>query len=298
MEQRPAAPKRKKSGKFSRFFKLSSKSDDPPVPPLPSRSFSLQREIYNPIFYSQILDLWFSNLSLSATDPALEHVGKWFGMGASQQAKQAFDAECAHTCLPALRSIAPDKYHLPPYKGPEQDRENYELIAEPFIGPLNTANTDLGLDDAALALLLLLDQMSRNIFRAQQNIIYGHYDRIARAVAYAIYSRGLDQSDRYAGYPLRQAWLYFPLMHSEALSDHKMLDQQLEVMRLRMEVIGEKGEKNALDFLNNIKGAEAKHRAILEQFRRYPHRNKQLGRKTTPEEQAFLEGGGDTFGTG
>ncbi|KAI4263659.1 MAG: hypothetical protein L6R42_001204 [Xanthoria sp. 1 TBL-2021] len=294
MERRPVASKKKSARKLWRFFRLSDKSRPPPRP---ARTFSLQRQLFNSTLYSRLLDLWFSDLSLSATDPALEHVGKWFGIGASPEAKLAFDAECAYACLPALRSIAADKYPLPPFQNAEQDRENYDQIAEPFIGPLNTANTDLGHDDAALALVLLLDQMSRNIFRDQQDIIYGHYDRIARAVAYAIYSRGLDQSDRYSGFPLRQAWLYFPLMHSEALSDHQLLDQELEVMRLRMELRSEKGEKHASEFLNNIRTAEQKHRVILERFGRYPHRNKVLGRKHTKKEQEFLDSGGDTFGT-
>ncbi|KAL8707592.1 MAG: hypothetical protein Q9225_007730 [Loekoesia sp. 1 TL-2023] len=259
-----------------------------------SRRFTLNPQFFNSTLYSRLLTLWFSDLPLSNANPSPEHTSRWFGVGASPESKSAFDAECTSTALPALQSIAADSYTLPAFKDAEQDRENYDKIAEPFMGQITTPDADIGNDQAALGLILLLDQMPRNSLRSQQDLIYGHYDRISRAVAYAVYSRGLDQSERYKDSPPWQGWFYLPLMHSEALADHQFMDQKIEAMRIRME---QKGDATAMDFVNNMKAFEQKHRVIIDRFGRYPHRNKVMGREHTKEEQAYLESGGDTFGT-
>ncbi|KAI4138263.1 MAG: hypothetical protein L6R39_006883 [Caloplaca ligustica] len=258
------------------------------------RPFALNSQLFNPTLYSHLLKLWFADLPTSASNPTKEQVSRWFGVGASQEAKSAFDGECTSTALPALQSIAADKYPLPPFKDAEQDRQNYTHIAQPFIGQFTSQKSDLSNDEAALGLVLLLDQMPRNIFRSQQDIIYTHYDRISRAVAYAIYSRDLDSSDRYRDSPPWQAWFYLPLMHSEALSDHLFLQRKVETMQARMR---QKDDPAAAEYADNLLNFEKKHYDILQRFGRYPHRNRALGRESTKEEREYLEGGGDTFGT-
>jgi uncharacterized protein (DUF924 family) len=52
----------------------------------------------------------------------------------------------------------------------------------------------------------------------------------------------------------------------------------------------------AVKFAKTFLDYEKRHQAIIERFDRYPHRNKVLGRQSTPEEEAFLSDGGDTFG--
>ncbi|KAI4123137.1 MAG: hypothetical protein LQ338_005427 [Usnochroma carphineum] len=259
-----------------------------------SRSFTLNPQLFNPTLYSRLLKLWFADLPTSACNPAKEQVSRWFGVGASPEAKSGFDGECTSTALPALQSIAADKYPLPPWKDAGQDHQNYPQIAEPFVGEFATEKAGLSSEEAALGLVLLLDQMPRNIFRSRQDVIYTHYDRISRAVAYAVYAKGLDQSSRFRDSPPWQAWFYLPLMHSEALSDHRLMDQKIEAMQARMK---QNNDPSAMEYANSLMAFEKKHCDILERFGRYPHRNRELGRESTREERKWLEDGGDTFGT-
>ena len=146
-------------------------------------------------------------------------------------------------------------------------------------------------EEAALGLMLLLDQMPRNVFRTQQSLIYTHYDRISRAVAYAIYASSLDTCSRYKSSPPYRMWFYLPLMHSEAMADHDLMQEKLEDME-------KEGDDEAKEYLGTLKAFEGRHRVILERFGRYPHRNGVLGREATEEERRWLEEGGDTFGAG
>ena len=122
--------------------------------------------------------------------------------------------------------------------------------------------------DGALALLILLDQFPRNAFRGTARMFAT--DAKAREVANAALDAGFDQQVETG---LRN-FLYLPLMHSEALPDQ---DRCVELTR----PLGDDSHKFALI-----------HRDIIEKFGRFPHRNLQLGRGTTPEEQRFLDQGG------
>ena len=126
--------------------------------------------------------------------------------------------------------------------------------------------------EGALALLILLDQFSRNIFRGDGRSFSG--DARARQIARKSVALGLDQA-----YPMpaRQFFL-MPLTHSEDIAD---LD---DAVRLMAERLGPEGDRNVLH-------ARA-HREVVRRFGRYPFRNAALGRLTTPEEQDFLDQGG------
>ena len=119
-----------------------------------------------------------------------------------------------------------------------------------------------------LALVIVLDQFPRNMFRVDARIFAA--DPVARAVANRALKRGYDQDlpaeDR--------SFLFLPFMHSEELAD------QLRCVELY------RAAGNA-----DLKYAE-EHRDIIRRFGRFPHRNVLLGRETTAEEQAFLAGGG------
>ena len=119
-----------------------------------------------------------------------------------------------------------------------------------------------------LALVIVLDQFPRNMFRDDARIFAA--DPVARAVANRALKRGYDQDlpaeDR--------SFLFLPFMHSEELAD------QLRCVELY------RAAGNA-----DLKYAE-EHRDIIRRFGRFPHRNVLLGRETTAEEQAFLAGGG------
>jgi uncharacterized protein (DUF924 family) len=123
--------------------------------------------------------------------------------------------------------------------------------------------------EGALALLIVLDQFPRNMFRGQARTYAA--DPLARDIAARALARGFDRevpsSDR--------RFFYLPLMHSEELAD-----QERCVALARG--FGDDGF---------TKYAE-QHADIVRRFGRFPHRNTVLGRATTPAEQAFLDAGG------
>ncbi|KAL8863100.1 MAG: hypothetical protein Q9178_000474 [Gyalolechia marmorata] len=260
--------------------------------------FSPNAKFFNQTLYTRLLNLWFSDLSPSASAPNPAQLSRWFGAGGTPSTKAAFDEHCTSTALPALQSIAPEEFPLPPFTSAEQDRHNYPQIAQPFLGQFFTSGDEAkgeSNEEAALGLVLLLDQMPRNIFRNNQSLIYTHYDRISRAVAHAIYSSALDLSPNYIASPPYRMWFYLPLMHSETLSDHDLMFQKLERMRVEAETRGDEAGK---EFVGTLLEFEKTHRVILERFGRYPHRNAVMGRSETAEEKEWLKEGGDTFGAG
>ncbi len=121
----------------------------------------------------------------------------------------------------------------------------------------------------ALALLLLLDQFPRNLYRGHAQAFAA--DAMARGVADRAIARGFDRNvDR----ELRN-FFYLPFMHSEQLHDQQRC---VELVR-------------GLDDDDTLAYA-IEHRDIIERFGRFPHRNPALGRATTPEERRFLDEGG------
>jgi len=125
-----------------------------------------------------------------------------------------------------------------------------------------------GTAEGALALLTLLDQFPRNCFRGAARMYAT--DPKAREVASAAVAAGFDLQVA----PELRGFFYLPFMHSERIEDQ---DRCLELMQ----PLGGDGSRYA-----------AHHRAIIERFGRFPHRNAILGRQSTPEEQQFLEEGG------
>ena len=124
-------------------------------------------------------------------------------------------------------------------------------------------------DEGALALTIVLDQFPRNMFRGDPRTY--STDAMAREVASRAIDRGADARID----PALKEFLYLPFMHSEHLSD------QLRCVDL----FRKSGDAE------NLKYAEG-HADIVRRFGRFPHRNRLLDRRTTPEEQAFLEEGG------
>jgi len=124
-------------------------------------------------------------------------------------------------------------------------------------------------EDGALALVIVLDQFPRNMFRNDPRTYAT--DPQAREVARRVVDRGAD-----ARMPKDLLnFLYMPFMHSEELADHE-----------RCIAFFEKAG-NA----ENAKYA-VHHADIIRMFGRFPHRNQLLGRTTTADEQAFLDSGG------
>jgi len=123
--------------------------------------------------------------------------------------------------------------------------------------------------DGAAALILLLDQFPRNLYRDS-----GHAfatDPLARAIARRAVAAGHDTAID----PGLRPFVYLPFEHSEDLADQDLAVALFE----------------AAGDAENTKWAHI-HRDIIVRFGRFPHRNRALGRDTTPEEQAFLDEGG------
>ncbi len=120
--------------------------------------------------------------------------------------------------------------------------------------------------ETVLAAIIVLDQFPRNMFRGRSDA-FGS-DNLAAALTRAAVDAGLDAKLEQA----RKPFMYMPLMHSESLAD-----QEQSVMLFR-----NLGNENNLAYA-------IEHRDVIASFGRFPHRNKALGRKSTPEELEYLK---------
>ena len=123
--------------------------------------------------------------------------------------------------------------------------------------------------EGALALVLLLDQIPRNVFRGSAHAYAT--DPLARHFA----ARAIDAGFDTAVDPSLRVFFYLPLEHSEDLA------HQRRSLALHRGLPGDDAARWALEHLE-----------IIERFGRFPHRNAALGRETTAAEQAFLDAGG------
>jgi len=123
--------------------------------------------------------------------------------------------------------------------------------------------------EGALALVIVLDQFPRNMFRDSARTYAA--DPLARTVAGRAIERGFDRD---TPLPERQ-FFYLPFEHSEAMADQER----------SCALVAATGDADLW------KWAEL-HAEIIGRFGRFPHRNLLLGRASTPDEQAFLDGGG------
>jgi uncharacterized protein (DUF924 family) len=126
--------------------------------------------------------------------------------------------------------------------------------------------------EGRLAEIIVLDQFSRNVYRDKPRAFA--QDALALVLAQELVASGQDQN-----LPLAQrSFVYMPYMHSESALVH------LQAVAL----FSQPGMENNLNF-------ELRHKAIIDRFGRYPHRNAILGRKSSTEELAFLSEPGSSF---
>jgi uncharacterized protein (DUF924 family) len=121
--------------------------------------------------------------------------------------------------------------------------------------------------EGAVALLILLDQFPRNMFRGRAEAFAT--DATARDIAMRAVDRGFDMQ---IAPPLRM-FFYMPLMHSEHPSDQK------QCVALVAERLGKENEQYRFALM---------HHGAIERFGRFPARNAALGRQSTAEEEQFL----------
>ena len=126
--------------------------------------------------------------------------------------------------------------------------------------------------EGRLAEIIVLDQFSRNVYRDTPRAFA--QDALALVLAQELVASGRDQS-----LPLAQrSFAYMPYMHSESALVHTQA----------VTLFTQLGNQNNLDF-------ELRHKAIIDRFGRYPHRNAILGRTSSAQELAFLSEPGSSF---
>ena len=129
---------------------------------------------------------------------------------------------------------------------------------------------------SCLALIIVLDQFPRNMFRGDPKM-YATDEEARDAARYAV-EQGYDRELA----SFQRMFVYLPFEHSEDLEDQR---RSVELFRA---LAGEMGSEDLL-------GYAVRHMQIVERFGRFPHRNEMLGRATTPEEAEFLSGPDSSF---
>lgn len=133
-----------------------------------------------------------------------------------------------------------------------------------------------------LALLILLDQMARNVHRGAAKAFLG--DPRARIVADTAIARDFDK-----GLPFYQRrFFYLPFEHAEDMANQ---DRSIQLFTQQLEAATPEERASAEEQLDYAH----RHREIIKRFGRYPHRNDALGRPSTEAEIAFLKEPGSSF---
>ena len=229
-------------------------------------AYKLSTTLLNPSLYSSVQQKWFAHQPSTVSAVTPTSLKRWF------MPDPAFDEELKTLYRPALDSLSDIRLPTAPVSYAEEVSHGPALAA-PLLSTLSTPSETLGL-------VLLLDQISRNIYRGQSaSLVYGHLDRLARAVARSVLD---NEADRQEPSFARRMWYYLPFEHSEWLEDHELFANK--VRELKAEKIW-KDDKDTQASIVQFADFEEKHSEILKKFGRYPHRNEVLGREPTAEEK-------------
>lgn len=135
-----------------------------------------------------------------------------------------------------------------------------------------------------LALVILFDQFSRNIFRGTARSFA--QDHLAQKLAVEALAKNEEQSLT----PVERYFLLMPLMHAENVEYQRRCVGEFE------RLVAETPEPKAIhDLVATALDYAKRHAVIVERFGRFPHRNAMLGRESTPEETEFLKEPGSSF---
>lgn len=130
--------------------------------------------------------------------------------------------------------------------------------------------------DSCLALILLLDQFPRNLFRGTPEAFATDWEALS-AAQHAV-AQGYDSKFL----PVKRWFIYFPFEHSENL------EHQRQAVQLFQQLSDDPDSTSSIDYA-------IRHSSVIERFGRFPHRNAILGRASTPEEKEFLKQPGSSF---
>ena len=194
-----------------------------------------------------VLSFWFEDATLSP-EALQRRSAVWFG------ADPAFDDECAARFATLV-----------------------EAVASGGLGDW------AGIPQGRLALVLLLDQMSRNIHRGSP----GAFMHDAQAAAHCL--AGIESGQDRSLHAVERVFLYMPLQHAEDLALQRRSVERFDSLA------AEADDAWRDRFTENAHYARL-HRDIIERFGRFPHRNRVLGRTSTDEELRYLADGAPTFG--
>jgi len=129
-----------------------------------------------------------------------------------------------------------------------------------------------------LALLILLDQFSRNIFRGTPEAFSS--DDLALNITTEAIAKGFDRKVKKE----QQPFFYMPMMHSETLLGQVAGVAHFELLQTRCDL-----DSDLWNFVKSSTIFAEKHQNCIIKFGRFPSRNKILGRESTPEEIAYLK---------
>jgi uncharacterized protein (DUF924 family) len=124
--------------------------------------------------------------------------------------------------------------------------------------------------ESCLALILLLDQFPRNMFRGTREAFATDWEALS-AAQHAV-AKGYDCQFL----PVQRWFIYLPFEHSENLED------QRQSVKLFQQLRDDPDSTQAIEY-------SWRHQEVIERFGRFPHRNSILGRTSTPEEKEFLQ---------
>lgn len=199
-------------------------------------------------------------------DPRAEAVlAFWFGDGADDAAILAEKSAIWFTKDPAIDAAI---------------RERFGGLREAVIG----AQLDgwLATPRGGLALIVLIDQFSRNLFRDDARAF--EHDALARSWTERMLDSGADRELRL----VERVFAYLPLEHSESIADQDRCVALFGALRDTAPPVLHEAFTTFLDFAR-------RHREIIARFGRFPHRNAVLGRVSTDAEVAFLAEPGSSF---
>ena len=184
----------------------------------------------------------------------------------------------ASTSLPAPSAVLSFWFEETSPKQWWAKSDEFDRLIESRFGALHAAAAACELHSwretpgGRLAEIIVLDQFSRNVHRGNPGAFAS--DALALALAQTAIAVKADTGLE----PARRAFLYMPFMHSESVAIHEVAAALFNAPGLE--------ENHA---------AELKHKAIIDRFGRYPHRNAILGRQSTLEEIEFLKTPGSWF---
>ena len=139
--------------------------------------------------------------------------------------------------------------------------------------------------DGALALILLLDQFTRNLYRGTVGAYAGD------AFAFEVVTHAIDQGLDRSLHPVARIWLYHPFHHSEDVAEQ---DRGLRLLR----ALRKHADPAWHAYVERSIEGWTRHRDTVARFGRFPHRNAVLDRGSTTEELAHLAADGRRFGQG